>query len=89
MGEIKIDRERCKGCELCVHFCPKHCIAIDESYNSRGYRPAVLIRWAGTSGSSATSPVGPGHDVPAQLGTCTGCAICARICPDIAIEVWR
>lgn len=37
---IKIDREKCKGCELCVHFCPKNCIEVDESYNSRGYRPA-------------------------------------------------
>ena len=78
MGEIKIDRERCKGCELCVHFCPKDCIAIDESYNSRGYRPAIFTRWAGTSC--------PGRTVGEE---CTGCAICARICPDIAIEVWR
>lgn len=22
-------------------------------------------------------------------GKCTGCAICAQICPDIAIEVWK
>lgn len=77
MGEIKIDRERCKGCELCVHFCPKDCIVMDESYNSRGYRPAIPISWAGTSRPGPTD------------GKCTGCAICARICPDIAIEVWR
>ncbi|MCX7816991.1 MAG: 4Fe-4S binding protein [Syntrophales bacterium] len=22
-------------------------------------------------------------------GTCTGCALCAYVCPEIAIEVWR
>jgi 2-oxoglutarate ferredoxin oxidoreductase subunit delta len=22
-------------------------------------------------------------------GTCTGCTLCAEICPDVAIEVWR
>ena len=75
---IKIDREKCKGCKLCVHFCPKNCIEVDESYNSRGYRPAIPL-----NGSSRTSC--PGRTVE----ECTGCAICARICPDIAIEVWR
>lgn len=78
MGRIRIDRERCKGCELCVHFCPKGCIVIDESYNSRGYRPAVPRN--GFSGASSAEEATP---------DCTGCAICARICPDIAIEVWR
>lgn len=42
MSEIKIDRERCKGCALCAHFCPKKCIAIDEEINLKGYRPAVF-----------------------------------------------
>jgi len=84
MGRIKIDRERCKGCELCVHFCPKGCIVIDESYNSRGYRPAVPRNGcSGAPGSSGESR--SGQTIP----QCTGCAICARICPDIAIEVWR
>ena len=80
MGEIKIDREKCKGCELCVHFCPKNCIAIDDSYNSRGYRPAIPISIDGLSSTSCAGQTVDG---------CTGCAICARICPDIAIEVWR
>jgi 2-oxoglutarate ferredoxin oxidoreductase subunit delta len=22
-------------------------------------------------------------------GVCTGCALCAEMCPDVAIEVWR
>lgn len=37
MGLIKIDKEVCKGCELCIHFCPKKLIDLDEGYNSKGY----------------------------------------------------
>jgi 2-oxoglutarate ferredoxin oxidoreductase subunit delta len=24
-----------------------------------------------------------------NIEKCSGCAVCARVCPDIAIEVWR
>jgi 2-oxoglutarate ferredoxin oxidoreductase subunit delta len=24
-----------------------------------------------------------------EEGECTGCALCAEMCPDVAIEVWR
>jgi 2-oxoglutarate ferredoxin oxidoreductase subunit delta len=24
-----------------------------------------------------------------ELEKCTGCAICAQICPDVAIDVWK
>jgi len=33
---ITIDRELCKGCELCVYFCPKKLIRMDPGFNSRG-----------------------------------------------------
>jgi 2-oxoglutarate ferredoxin oxidoreductase subunit delta len=59
LGEIKIDRERCKGCELCVHFCPKACIAIDESYNSRGYRPGSFVRPEDCTGCAICARVCP------------------------------
>ena len=44
MAEIKIDREKCKGCEFCIHFCPKKCIALDEEINHRGYKPACMVK---------------------------------------------
>lgn len=40
MGNIVIDRERCKGCELCVSFCPRHLIRLSEEFNSKGQHPA-------------------------------------------------
>jgi 2-oxoglutarate ferredoxin oxidoreductase subunit delta len=43
-GTIFIDEGRCKGCELCVLFCPKQVIEIDETrFNRGGYHPAKLI----------------------------------------------
>lgn len=68
MPTITIDREACKGCDLCVHFCPKNLIRMDDGFNARGSHYSRL------------------HD-PEQK--CSACAICAKICPDIAIEVWR
>ncbi len=42
MKKVVIDAERCKGCELCVLYCPKQVLAIADSTNSKGYLPAYL-----------------------------------------------
>jgi len=39
-GKIKIDKERCKGCLLCIEVCPSHRIEADDSLNKKGYAPA-------------------------------------------------
>ena len=31
MAEIKIDKERCKSCMICVSVCPKKLIKVNES----------------------------------------------------------
>lgn len=42
-GTVEIDQNRCKGCSLCVVFCPQHTLRIDEDHlNARGYHPVVL-----------------------------------------------
>jgi 2-oxoglutarate ferredoxin oxidoreductase subunit delta len=38
-GKIKIDRERCKGCHLCIEVCPSHRIAVDDELNKKGNVP--------------------------------------------------
>ena len=40
MARIKIDREKCKGCELCVINCKKGLIKLSSSFNSFGLRVA-------------------------------------------------
>jgi len=41
-GTVLIDRERCKGCELCVNACPHHLLHLSPQLNMRGYHPAEL-----------------------------------------------
>ena len=40
MGKITIDRDRCKGCGLCVDICPKKVLELDSRLNAKGYTPA-------------------------------------------------
>jgi 2-oxoglutarate ferredoxin oxidoreductase subunit delta len=40
MAKIKIDRNRCKGCYLCVVNCPKGLIKIAREINIKGVKPA-------------------------------------------------
>lgn len=42
--ELTFNKERCKGCGLCIHFCPKKILAFDTSmYNASGIHPAYII----------------------------------------------
>lgn len=72
-GKIEIDRERCKGCGLCILVCPKHRIEISDILNAKGYYPARSQE----------------ENVPDEQRECIGCALCAITCPDVAIEVYR
>ena len=36
-----VSPEHCKGCSLCVISCPKDCLVLMSSFNSRGYHPAT------------------------------------------------
>ncbi len=39
-----IDRDRCKGCGLCVAVCPKNVLEISGKVNTKGYFPAYQAR---------------------------------------------
>ena len=43
-GYIEIDQELCKGCEICIHFCPKHAISQSSKVNAGGYSPASFSK---------------------------------------------
>jgi 2-oxoglutarate ferredoxin oxidoreductase subunit delta len=42
MPGIRIDKNYCKGCELCVRACPMQIIAMSKEINQKGYFCAVL-----------------------------------------------
>ncbi|RMG59509.1 MAG: ferredoxin family protein [Deltaproteobacteria bacterium] len=44
MPYIRIDSERCKGCELCVTMCPRQCIEIGKKINGQGYYFANFVK---------------------------------------------
>ncbi len=37
MAQIIIDRDLCKGCELCVNACPQKILAMGKEINAKGY----------------------------------------------------
>ena len=37
MSNIVIDRDLCKGCELCVNACPQKILAMGREINAKGY----------------------------------------------------
>ncbi len=43
MPKVVIDVERCKGCELCVNYCPPKVLVMSPTLNTCGFYPAVLI----------------------------------------------
>lgn len=43
MAKIAIDRDACKGCELCTTSCPEKLIIMDGSLNIRGVHPAKFL----------------------------------------------
>ncbi|MBN2875299.1 MAG: 4Fe-4S binding protein [Spirochaetales bacterium] len=42
-GKPVVDRERCKGCLLCVRACPTKVLAADVEPNSWGYYPVKVV----------------------------------------------
>jgi len=41
-GRIVVDRERCKGCRLCIVFCPQGRLSQSDQLNEKGYFPVEV-----------------------------------------------
>lgn len=41
-GEVVIDIEKCKGCEICVVTCPNQVLALAHEVNAKGYHYAIM-----------------------------------------------
>ncbi len=58
-GKVTFERNRCKGCELCVAVCPKHIILMDTATNTKGYHPAKVERMEECTGCAACARMCP------------------------------
>lgn len=72
-GMIEIDHELCKDCRLCISVCPHHLIEPSNRVNQKGYFSVTFTEIHQKKDGRK----------------CTGCALCAITCPEIAIEVHR
>ena len=43
MFRLVIDQQCCKGCGLCVEFCPQDNIELSSDMNEAGHHPACII----------------------------------------------
>lgn len=77
---MQIDKERCKGCGLCIEFCPKDSISLSEELNLKGYFVVAFDASAGAPADDGGAAIGAG---------CNGCGTCAVMCPEVAIEVQK
>lgn len=43
-GTVLINRDVCKGCELCIAECPQESLGLSDQINRRGYRYVQLVQ---------------------------------------------
>jgi len=56
---IYIIENRCKGCGLCVEFCPEGVLRISEGFNQKGYHPPFVAEPAACVGCHFCEEVCP------------------------------
>ncbi len=42
-GQVYLIPDRCKGCELCIHFCPQKILQTSEERNAKGYHFPTIV----------------------------------------------
>ncbi|MDP7547283.1 MAG: 4Fe-4S binding protein [Alphaproteobacteria bacterium] len=58
-GSITIDEERCKGCDICVEYCPPHVLRLSDQRNSLNHLVVELFDEANCTGCEICARVCP------------------------------
>lgn len=87
-----IDEDRCKGCGLCVEFCPFGHLRIDEHLNVAGYHPAHAESVAEAIAEEPRTAERAPDAVDGLFDRnfsfwCVRCRYCELACPDAAIRI--
>lgn len=68
-GKVTIDADRCKGCGLCVSFCLKKVLELDEgALNRKGYHPAAAKRPEECTGCASCATMCPDVAIKVERG---------------------
>ena len=58
-GEIHLIPERCKGCQLCVTYCPRGVLEMSSLFNAKGYHPPQVCHATGCVVCGLCEMLGP------------------------------
>lgn len=58
-GKIVIHEDLCKGCGLCINFCPQKILGVAKHLNAKGYYPATCIDEAKCTGCAICATMCP------------------------------
>lgn len=58
-GRIVVDKERCKGCAVCVVSCPFDVIALTKEVNGKGYHFCYMVNPDACTGCASCAHICP------------------------------
>ena len=67
MAKVIIDKDRCKGCELCTHYCPQEILEMSKDINVKGYFYAKVLDQSRYIGCRISTVVCPDVAIELQL----------------------
>ncbi|MFO8067866.1 MAG: 4Fe-4S binding protein [Bacteroidales bacterium] len=57
-GDVVINIEKCKGCEVCIEACPQQVLEMSQEVNTKGYHYSVKVN-SGCTGCANCAVVCP------------------------------
>ncbi len=58
-GAVVVDKEKCKGCDLCVVACPTKTLALAKEVNGKGYHYSEMVNPEACIGCASCALVCP------------------------------
>jgi 2-oxoglutarate ferredoxin oxidoreductase subunit delta len=73
MAEVRIQRDKCKGCQLCIFYCPSKCLESSSDLNKWGLRYAKKKEDTNCIGCGACFLICPDFCIEIYEGKSQGC----------------